>query len=169
MCNKEVVSHKTCTKCGEHLPLEFFYKQKAGKYGVKASCKECHKIQNQEYYQRESHKCKLLVRNWRVRNMKKVRDYQRVRRDAIKKVWIEFRNNPNRHNALEVLHKHAWNGLIEIPKICQICGSDEELEPYVRDLDKKDGVVWCCEICYTGLMQLYATGIRRRDLVEVNG
>ena len=37
------MNYRTCTKCGEEKPatLEFFYKQKAGKYGLRANCKPC--------------------------------------------------------------------------------------------------------------------------------
>jgi hypothetical protein len=32
---------KACTKCGETKPLDEFYKQAAGMYGVKSRCKSC--------------------------------------------------------------------------------------------------------------------------------
>ena len=43
---------KTCTKCGKVLPstTECFYKSKAGKDGLYASCKECIKKYQNKYY-----------------------------------------------------------------------------------------------------------------------
>ena len=37
------MNYKTCTKCGEEIAatLEFFHKQKRGKYGLRAKCKPC--------------------------------------------------------------------------------------------------------------------------------
>jgi len=34
---------KVCTKCGKRLPAtdEFFFRNKRGKYGLRADCKEC--------------------------------------------------------------------------------------------------------------------------------
>lgn len=41
---------KICTKCNKEKPLTEFHKQKFGKLGVKASCKECCNKYRQQYY-----------------------------------------------------------------------------------------------------------------------
>ena len=40
----EIVPQKTCTKCGQtfHATHEYFYKAPNGKYGLQATCKDCH-------------------------------------------------------------------------------------------------------------------------------
>lgn len=45
---------KKCTRCGKVLPstTEYFYKSKAGKNGLYASCKDCIKTYQKEYYSR---------------------------------------------------------------------------------------------------------------------
>lgn len=43
----EEVKSRICTKCGKEKPLEEFSRNKSGKYGRRAFCKECeHRIQN---------------------------------------------------------------------------------------------------------------------------
>ena len=43
----EEVKSRICTKCGKEKPLEEFSRNKNGKYGRRAFCKECeHRIQN---------------------------------------------------------------------------------------------------------------------------
>lgn len=45
---------KKCTKCKETFPAtaKYFYKSKAGKDGLYASCKDCIKAYQKEYYNR---------------------------------------------------------------------------------------------------------------------
>lgn len=40
---------KICTKCGKEKALEEFNNDKRGKYGCKSICRECEKIQKDEY------------------------------------------------------------------------------------------------------------------------
>jgi len=44
------VTHKTCNRCDQELPLESFYKQKGGKYGHRSYCKGCTDRQHNEDY-----------------------------------------------------------------------------------------------------------------------
>lgn len=41
---------KTCSKCRQAKPLDQFYRQRMGKYGVMASCKECDKARRHKYW-----------------------------------------------------------------------------------------------------------------------
>lgn len=43
---------KKCSKCNTEFPatLEYFYKQQAGKYGLRADCKECNCNHKRLYY-----------------------------------------------------------------------------------------------------------------------
>ncbi len=47
---------KTCTECGETKPLEEYHKDKCGKYGRKAKCKECRNAYKKAYDQSEAGK-----------------------------------------------------------------------------------------------------------------
>lgn len=51
------MNSKTCTKCGEDKPFEFFSKAKKGKYGYCSVCKDCIKT----YY--ENNKERILDQN----------------------------------------------------------------------------------------------------------
>lgn len=54
------MDEKVCTKCGELKLLSSFGRQKAGKNGYAAHCKECHK---------------KLTKDWKARNKEKVAEY----------------------------------------------------------------------------------------------
>lgn len=41
---------KVCNLCNEELPVDFFAKKKAGKYGVRARCKVCTNACERGYY-----------------------------------------------------------------------------------------------------------------------
>ena len=53
---------KKCNKCGRWLVASTvnFHREKAGKYGIRATCKECKNSQNKQY-----NKCGILC--WRYR------------------------------------------------------------------------------------------------------
>lgn len=50
-----VTKTKVCTKCGEEFPatIEFFYKEKFGKFGLRSNCIKCHSLYNKKYSQTE--------------------------------------------------------------------------------------------------------------------
>lgn len=52
--------YKTCTGCGQTLPVENFSPSKLGLYGVRSKCRPC---------------CALATQGYRKRNPEKVRDY----------------------------------------------------------------------------------------------
>lgn len=85
---------KTCTKCGEEKPatLEYFYASKAGKNGLRSSCKTCTKKQGQgwheshkesknessrEYYATHKESRSEWHRKYRQENPEKMREYDR--------------------------------------------------------------------------------------------
>lgn len=41
---------KTCIKCNKEKPISEFHKEKAGKFGVRSDCKECHCKRVKLYY-----------------------------------------------------------------------------------------------------------------------
>ena len=69
----EEVKNRICTKCGKEKPLEEFSKNKQGKYGRRAFCKECeHKIQNSP---------ERLARRNELRRLKRENDEYRLARN----------------------------------------------------------------------------------------
>ena len=46
---------KTCSKCGEEKSLSEYHKEKKGKLGVRAECKECAKKRHSTYDTKEKY------------------------------------------------------------------------------------------------------------------
>lgn len=100
---------KTCSRCGETKPLEAFTRQKAGKDGYRASCRDCCFAYNAAY--REAHREELRAYNARYRadNLESVREKarnwhkeNRAKSNANGARWK--RNNRDKVNAM----KRAW-------------------------------------------------------------
>ena len=52
------IRYRTCTKCKRTLPatLEFFSKEKGGKFGLRSRCLECRRKEGREYKKRVAEK-----------------------------------------------------------------------------------------------------------------
>lgn len=72
---------KRCTHCGIEKPAttEFFARQKTGKYGFRADCKECHFARQRSYNNERGGK-------------EKRRDRSRVKAEEWREFWAEFPN-----------------------------------------------------------------------------
>lgn len=98
--------NKICSKCGEEKPLSEFHKEKKGKYGVRAECKECTKKRHSTYdtkekYRKwvENHKSKGTVVYWN-RRASKVNDrclnkYGSLEKITGKELYEKFSNVSN--------------------------------------------------------------------------
>lgn len=88
----EEVKSRICTKCGEEKPLEEFSRNKQGKYGRRAFCKECeHKIQNSpERLARRNELRKLRRENDEYRLARNLKDTETRHKneDSIKKALV---------------------------------------------------------------------------------
>lgn len=88
----EEVKSRICTKCGKEKPLEEFSRNKQGKYGHRAFCKECeHKIQNSpERLARRNELRKLRRENDEYRLARNLKDTEtrHNNEDSIKKALI---------------------------------------------------------------------------------
>lgn len=102
------VATKTCTKCGDTLlaTAEYFYRDKKGKYGLVAVCKQCKKPYQYEYrqknkdkaaeyhleyYQTNSDKIKARSREYYQANLKKVAEYRQKNAARIAEISHEYR------------------------------------------------------------------------------
>lgn len=88
----EEVKSRICTKCGEEKPLEEFSRNKQGKYGRRAFCKECeHKMQNSpERLARRNELRKLRRENDEYRLARNLKDTEtrHNNEDSIKKALV---------------------------------------------------------------------------------
>ena len=66
---------KICSKCGVDKDVGEFYKEKLGRYGVRADCKECNSIKSKKYSNKHSDRLKEQCKKWREKNKDHVRKY----------------------------------------------------------------------------------------------
>ena len=126
---------KVCSKCGAEKDLAEFNKQKTGKCGVRADCRECQNKANQEYKQTEkgvqlrrewkrSDKGREGSRRYREANSEKIKEYYQTERykEIHKESADRQRFGGNRRKALE---RDNYR--------CSICGSTERLQVHHID------------------------------------
>lgn len=84
---------KVCTKCGKLLVANEmnFHKDKAGKYGLKAICKECQRRKDKQYREEHRKEIKEKKKQWYLDNKDKHKQYCEQ----------YYENNKN-----EILEKH---------------------------------------------------------------
>jgi 5-methylcytosine-specific restriction endonuclease McrA len=79
-----------CTKCGQELPntLDFFYKDKVGRIGLRSACKEClreqgrsHKDRHRAYYAAHTEERIAYQHAYRAANPEKIAAYHAERRE----------------------------------------------------------------------------------------
>ncbi len=71
---------KVCNKCGVEKPLSEYYKDRGGKFGVKARCKCCEKAYDKAYYEANKDKKKA----YREANKDKNKAYREANKDKLK-------------------------------------------------------------------------------------
>lgn len=70
---------KTCTSCGKDFPAstEYFYKEKAGKFGLRSKCKQCMNISTVKNKREKSDYYNQKARERRAANPEKYRERDR--------------------------------------------------------------------------------------------
>ena len=65
---RNLSDNRTCTKCGENFPatVDYFYKQKDGKYGLRGDCKSCLLSQQKQYYQLHRDKRIQYIKQYQI-------------------------------------------------------------------------------------------------------
>ena len=91
--------NKTCTKCKQVFPatLEFFYKNKGGKYGVTPRCKSCvnkdNKISHQKRLEANPDKIRALAN---ARSKKNYHSNLENKRKYSREKAAEYRKDPDK-------------------------------------------------------------------------
>jgi len=71
------MEHKKCRRCGTEKPLSDFYKERRGKFGVRAICKTCFcevtRDASRKWYSNNSEKAKMLSKRWKALNPEAVK------------------------------------------------------------------------------------------------
>lgn len=137
---------KTCKRCEKQLPASDFY-------ATDTSCKECRK------------EC---VREYRKKNIEKIREYDRGRgmlphrvkarkryeqtpagKAAIKRAHQkQNRINPVKRGARIIVGNALRDGRITRPSNCQDCGERTRLHGHHDDYARPMDVRWLCAACH---------------------
>ena len=148
---------KTCFKCGDHLPLDAFYKHSRMADGHLNKCKQCTKkdtIENRQanlyYYQAYDRSRGSLPHR-----LQAAKDYQKSevgleKARVAKKAWA----NRNKHKkfATTAVNNAIRDGRLVKSDSCQNCGKTGcKIEGHHEDYSKPLDVVWLCTQCHSKL------------------
>jgi hypothetical protein len=108
---------KKCKKCNSNKSIKEFYKDKAGKYGVRGSCIECEKemnsLSNKKNYEKNKAKRKKQIREWDKNNLDKRRSWHhrnqlsninyRIKRAIRARLYAALKNGYRKESSLSYL------------------------------------------------------------------
>ena len=142
------MNSKTCTICKKVLPLNFFNKNKNGKYGVSSRCKECHK----EY-----------IKTYRKNNKERLQEYDINRREdtnkrkrknypKLSKIKQQYAEKHGFNSYGGYIYRHQYIKKINPkPKFCTICNQEKKLDlasinhTYTKN---PEDYIWLCRSCH---------------------
>lgn len=133
---------KKCFKCLVEWPIHYFYKHKIMKDGHLNKCKKC---------------AKKDARNYREKNIEKVRKYDRDRFKndenrrsyAMKSMKEQRKKYPDRYKARTAVNNAVRDGLI-LKKPCCVCGNVNSTAHH-EDYEKPLEVIWVCLVHHNEL------------------
>lgn len=110
---------KMCTKCKIEYPatLQYFYKEKLAKDGMRSKCKECHNIQTLGAYHKNPEMYKSNTKAWRAKNKEVSRRINR--KHSNKRRALKFENGYEEYTEQQVLNLYGTN--------CDICNIPVDL------------------------------------------
>jgi len=130
---------KKCFKCGEVKPIENFYRHPMMADGRLGKCKEC---------------AKKDVKDHRMGNLKKIREYDRARSKTKKRkelAIVKQRERRVKHPEKDKAHR-LINYDMRVGKIkkgpCLICGSEDNIHAHHPDYSKPREIIWLCKDCH---------------------
>ncbi len=142
-----------------------------------AKCKFCGEVEKEKFYKSNNGSCKDCikerVRQNRLENIEKVREYDRNRPNAkernkkhlerIERLKTEspekyekYKNDKSlwakknrwKRNAQDRVAKALYNGKLTRPKKCERCEEVEKLHGHHPDYNKPLEVIWLCPACH---------------------
>lgn len=169
---------KVCTVCGREFPatLEYFRKNKAGKYGLDTQCKECRAEKNRQWRKDNKDEIAEYNRQYYQEHKDKVTEYHRQyhqeHKDKIAEYYRQWReNNPDkvaeksrRQNekrrqaridaiiAQKRAEYEAERAPLVAEKTCRCCGRTLPASEFYANKKSKDHLGSYCKECHNKKM-----------------
>lgn len=103
------MKNKTCKKCGETKPLDYFHKGKRMKDGYRNECKECNKAYQKKWREENAEHHREYVSEYCKRRYQENRaeklDYQKKRYQENRAEKLEYQKRYYEENRLEILEQ----------------------------------------------------------------
>lgn len=138
----EAVGLKTCSKCGQTLPISAFGKEARTKDGLRHNCKSCRNNANKLWYENT------------------IEERHEYKKNYNKNTWaIRRANDPiyKRKDQVHNLTRHAIDkGILTRPDACPECGANDrtiEAHHWSYELGNELDVLWLCRKCHAALHQ----------------
>lgn len=116
---------KTCTKCGVEKSLDYFHRQKSGRFGRASTCKECRVLESRKYYESNRRAIRDKQSAYRDDNSDKIRDGLK-KYYAGNRQWFIARNT-----AVRSLRKSLPSERVTVKQValrdgahCWLCGDE---------------------------------------------
>ena len=106
------VDSKTCTQCNETKPFEAFCKNKRGKHGRNAKCRECMSANGKAWYKENKERSNAKSKKWHEDNREKHNainaKWQLENKEAVKESNRRYRQaNPDKNLAQSIRYRAA--------------------------------------------------------------
>ena len=126
---------KRCSVCKKIKYIDRFHKYKAGKYGVKAICKECTKEYIKKYYKTHIKKYKQYSKQYRKDNIEKQKEQDKKYYVAHVKTYKKYnkqyyKTHIEQNNEYKDKENFGGNKRTVLERdryICQKCNTDKNL------------------------------------------
>ena len=103
---------KQCTKCGETKPFDSFCKNKRGKHGLNARCRDCMNAAGKAWYEKNRERSNAKSKRWHESNREKHNainsQWQRENKKAVAKINRKYRqNHPDKNLEQSIRYRAA--------------------------------------------------------------
>jgi hypothetical protein len=130
---------KKCTKCGIEKDESCFGKNKSRKSGLQEQCKDCRKLKQVEYYQKNKETIKIKVAEYRQENKETIAEYQAEYKQKNKKS-IALKKSEYQQNNKETIKKNQARWYQENKEIILI-----ERKEYRQKQNKEEVAIYQSE------------------------
>ena len=138
---------KICKICKIEKNCEDFHKMKKGIYGVRTSCKECRKIEKQDYVSREY--VKVKNQEYYQEHKEEIRIRTNKHRWTLNGQYHEYKKSAKKRNILFGLTQKECE--LHFNSICYYCGDSFiglGMDRVINSIGyNSDNVVSCCYKC----------------------